>query len=137
MSRKVARENAFKCVYQFEFDKEKSVNDILTFCLEENESNKAEEEYIKEVVIGVKDNTKKIDEIILKNLKNWSISRISKVDLAILRIAIYEICYMSDSIPFKVSVNEAVEFAKTYGNQASKAFVNGLLAKVISDKDNK
>lgn len=137
MSRKVARENAFKCVYQFEFDKEKKANDILAFCLEENESNEAEEEYIKEVVLGVMDNTQKIDEIILKNLKNWSISRISKVDLAILRVAIYEICYMSDSIPFKVSVNEAVELAKTYGNQASKSFVNGLLAKVISDKDNK
>lgn len=134
MSRKEARENAFKCVYQFEFDKDKNVNDILDMCLAENQSNEAEEEYIKEVVLGVKQNSEKIDEEILKNLKNWSISRIAKVDLAILRIAIYEMCYMSDSIPFKVSINEAVELAKTYGNQNSKSFVNGLLAKVIFDK---
>lgn len=134
MSRKEARENAFKCVYQFEFDKDKNVNDILDMCLAENQSNEAEEEYIKEVVLGVKQNSEKIDEEILKNLKNWSISRIAKVDLAILRIAIYEMCYMSDSIPFKVSINEAVELAKTYGNQNSKSFVNGLLAKVILDK---
>ena len=133
MSRKEARENAFKCVYQFEFDKDKNVNDILDMCLAENQSNEAEEEYIKEVVLGVKQNSEKIDEEILKNLKNWSISRIAKVDLAILRIAIYEMCYMSDSIPFKVSINEAVELAKTYGNQNSKSFVNGLLAKVILD----
>ena len=134
MSRKEARENAFKCVYQFEFDKDKNVNDILDMCLAENQSNEAEEEYIKEVVLGVKQNSEKIDEEILKNLKNWSISRIAKVDLAILRIAIYEMCYMSDSIPFKVSINEAVELAKTYGNQNSRSFVNGLLAKVIFDK---
>lgn len=134
MSRKEARENAFKCVYQFEFDKDKNVNDILDMCLVENQSNESEEEYIKAVVLGVKENSEKLDEEILKNLKNWSISRIAKVDLAILRIAIYEMCYMSNSIPFKVSINEAVELAKTYGNQNSKSFVNGLLAKVILDK---
>ena len=61
-------------------------------------------------------------------------SRIAKIDLAILRVAIYEICYMSDVIPFKVSINEAVELAKKYGNSDSKSFVNGLLAKVIEDK---
>lgn len=134
MSRKDARDNAFKCVYQFEFDKEKNVEDILNFCFVENECNMDEKEYITTVVNGVKENIEKIDEIILKNLKNWSISRIAKIDIAILRVAIYEICYMSDSIPFKVSVNEAVELAKTYGNQNSKSFVNGLLAKVNSEK---
>ena len=71
---------------------------------------------------------------ILKNLKNWTIDRIFKIDLAILRLAIYEILYMED-IPVKVSVNEAVELAKEYGNNDSKSFVNGLLAKVIESKD--
>ena len=134
MSRKNARDNAFKCVYEYEFNKEKKIEDILNFCYEENECNETEKEYIGQVVYGVKENIEKIDKIILKHLKNWSMSRIAKIDLAILRVAIYEISYMNDSIPFKVSVNEAVELAKKYGNSDSKSFVNGLLAKVIEDK---
>lgn len=134
MSRKDARDNAFKCVYEYEFNKEKSIEDILNSCYEENEVNDSEKEYIDEVVSGVIKNIEKIDENILKHLKNWSMSRIAKIDLAILRVAIYEICYMSDVIPFKVSINEAVELAKKYGNSDSKSFVNGLLAKVIEDK---
>ena len=134
MSRKDARDNAFKCVYEYEFNKEKSIEEILNSCYEENEVNDSEKEYIDEVVKGVAQNIEKIDENILKHLKNWSISRIAKIDLAILRVAIYEICYMSNVIPFKVSINEAVELAKKYGNPDSKSFVNGLLAKVIEDK---
>lgn len=134
MSRKDARDNAFKCVYEYEFNKEKSIEDILNSCYEENEVNDSEKEYIDEVVSGVIKNIEKIDENILKHLKNWSMSRIAKIDLAILRVAIYEICYMPDVIPFKVSINEAVELAKKYGNPDSKSFVNGLLAKVIEDK---
>lgn len=134
MSRKDARDNAFKCVYEYEFNKEKSIEEILNSCYEENEVNDSEKEYIDEVVSGVIKNIEKIDENILKHLKNWSMSRIAKIDLAILRVAIYEICYMSDVIPFKVSINEAVELAKKYGNPDSKSFVNGLLAKVIEDK---
>ena len=134
MSRKDARDNAFKCVYEYEFNKEKSIEEILNSCYEENEVNDSEKEYIDEVVSGVIKNIEKIDENILKHLKNWSMSRIAKIDLAILRVAIYEICYMPDVIPFKVSINEAVELAKKYGNPDSKSFVNGLLAKVIEDK---
>ncbi len=134
MSRKDARDNAFKCVYEYEFNKEKSIEEILNFCYEENEVNDSEKEYIDQVVKGVAQNIEKIDENILKHLKNWSMARIAKIDLAILRVAIYEICYMSDVIPFKVSINEAVELAKKYGNPDSKSFVNGLLAKVIEDK---
>lgn len=134
MSRKDARDNAFKCVYEYEFNKEKSIEEILNFCYEENEVNDSEKEYIDQVVKGVVQNIEKIDENIFKHLKNWSMARIAKIDLAILRVAIYEICYMSDVIPFKVSINEAVELAKKYGNPDSKSFVNGLLAKVIEDK---
>ena len=70
----------------------------------------------------------------MSKLKNWSLDRIAKIDLAILRLAIYEIIYV-DSIPDKVSANEAVELAKTYGNNDSKSFVNGVIAKVIEDKE--
>lgn len=133
MSRKKARDNAFKCIYELEFEKDKNIEKILKFCYSENENKSDEIKYIDIVVNGVKDNLEEIDKIILSKLKNWSMERIAKIDLAILRLAIYEIMYMKD-IPVKVSANEAVELAKLYGNNDSKSFVNGVIAKVIESK---
>lgn len=134
MSRKKARDNAFKCIYELEFDNEKNVDKLLEFCYIENENQNDEKKYIDVVVNGVKENLESIDNIILSKLKNWSMDRIAKIDLAILRLAIYEIMYMED-IPVKVTANEAVELAKLYGNNDSKSFVNGVIAKVIESKE--
>lgn len=134
MGRKKARDNAFKCVYQLSFGQDVEINKILENCYIENENDEEEKEYIELVLNGISSNLEKIDSIILSNLKNWTIDRIFKIDLAILRLAIYEILFI-DNIPVKVSANEAVELAKTYGNNESKSFVNGLLAKVIESKD--
>lgn len=135
MGRKKARDNAFKCVYQLEFMGKENFKEILEYGYLENENSEEEKEYIKEVFTKVCENLEDIDKNILENLKNWSISRIAKIDLAILRLAICEINYMKD-IPVKVSANEAVELAKTYGNPDSKSFVNGVIAKII-EKGNK
>ena len=132
MSRKKARDNAFKCVYQLEFMDKQNVEEILAYCFVENENIEEEKKYINKVLNGICEHIEEIDEIILSKLKNWSLERIAKIDLAILRLAIYEINYVSD-IPVKVSANEAVEVAKTYGNPDSKSFVNGVIAKVIQD----
>jgi len=134
MSRKKARDNAFKCVYELEFGRDENLEKILNNCYEENDNKPDEKEYIKAVLKGVKENLEEIDGIILSKLKNWSLDRIAKIDLAILRLAVYEIKYMED-IPEKVSANEAVELAKTYGNNDSKSFVNGVIAKVIECKE--
>ena len=134
MGRKRARDNAFKCVYQLSFGQDIDLSKILENCYIENENDEEEKEYIETVLNGINSNIEKIDNIILSNLKNWTIDRIFKIDLAILRLAIYEILFI-DNIPVKVSANEAVELAKTYGNNESKYFVNGLLAKVIESKD--
>ncbi len=134
MSRKKARDNAFKCIYELEFGKDENLDKILDYCYEENEDKPSEIEYIDMVVRGVKENLEEIDKIILSKLKNWSLDRIAKIDLAILRLAIYEIKYLDD-IPEKVSANEAVELAKTYGNNDSKNFVNGVIAAVIESKE--
>ncbi len=133
MGRKKARDNAFKCIYQLEFMDDKNVEKLLEYCYDENQNTDNEKEYIQKVVNGVVENLSIIDDNILKNLKNWTINRIAKIDLAILRLAIYEILYLED-IPAKVSVNEAVELAKEYGGTDSKSFVNGLLAKIIEGK---
>ena len=79
-------------------------------------------------------NSDKIDSMILAKLKNWSIERIFKIDLAILRLAVCEIMFM-EGIPPKVAVNEAVELAKRYGNDASSNFVNGVLREIIKDRE--
>ncbi len=134
MSRKKARDNAFKCVYELEFGRDENIEKILKNCYEENNNNADEKEYIESVLKGIKENLAEIDNIILSKLKSWSFDRIAKIDLAILRLAIYEIKYIED-IPEKVSANEAVELAKTYGNNDSKSFVNGVIAKVIESKE--
>lgn len=130
MGRKKARDNAFKCVYELEYLGQAKISDILNMCYEDNNNDEEEKEYISNVLYGIIEHQAQIDEIILSKLKNWSISRIAKIDLAILRLAIYEIKYV-DNIPEKVSINEAVELAKMYGNNDSKSFINGVLAKVI------
>jgi len=134
MSRKKARDSAFKCVYQLEFDNERDIQNILKHCFLENEILENEGKYIEKVVNGVYENLDTIDKVILSKLKNWSLSRIAKIDLAILRLAIFEIKYLED-VPVKVSANEAVELAKTYGNPKSKSFVNGVIAKVIEEEN--
>lgn len=134
MSRKKARDNAFKCVYELEFGRDENIEKILNNCYEENNNKPEEKEYIEIVLKGVKEHLEEIDNIILSKLKNWSLDRIAKIDLAILRLAIYEIKYMDD-IPVKVTANEAVELAKTYGNNDSKSFINGVIAKIIECKD--
>lgn len=134
MGRKKARDNAFKCIYQLGFGNKEDINieQVLNSCYEENNNIEEEKEYISSIFKGVFQNLEKIDEIILSKLKNWDITRIAKIDLAILRLAIYEIKYI-DNIPSKVSANEAVELAKSYGNPNSKSFVNGVIAKVIEE----
>ena len=81
---------------------------------------------------GIEKNQEQIQEAIKNNLKsNWKINRISKVDLSILKLAIYEIKYAE--IPFKVAINEAVELAKRYGEDNSKTFINGILASIVKE----
>lgn len=129
MSRKLAREYAFMYIYQYAFNEDISEENIEYF-LEEHEIAKEQMKYFKTVISGVKSKLEDIDSKILNNLQGWTLNRIAKVDLAILRLAIYEILYMND-IPYKVSVNEAVELSKSYGDDKSKSFINGLLAKLV------
>ena len=88
--------------------------------------------YVNEIITGIQENEASIDEKIKSHLKDWSFERISKVDIAILRLAIYEIVYRQD-IPCKVSVNEAVELAKIFSEDSSPAFINGILAEILKE----
>ena len=89
-------------------------------------------EFIKSEIKGIIENKGAVDEAINKYAEGWEINRIAKVDLAILRLAVYEILY-SDDVPNKVAVNEAVELAKSFSSDKSPSFINGVLGKVINN----
>ncbi len=130
MGRKVAREGAMGLIYTMEMNNDfsKSIEDLF---LENFEFEKDEEFYIREASDKIMDKLETIDEAIMENLKGWKLDRLAKVDLSILRIAVYEIIYRDD-IPKEVSVNEAIEIAKKYSNDDAYKFINGVLGGVIS-----
>ena len=133
MNRSEIREQAFKLIYSLEIQKKEELEDQIELYIESNNIvNKSAIEYIKDAVFGIEEHKEEILEKIEKNLKaEWKIDRISKIDLAILKLAIYEIKYKE--IPFKVVINEAVELAKKYGEDSSKNFINGILASIIKE----
>ena len=132
MNRTAIREQAFKLIYSLEIQKQDNLQEAIDLFLESNEINdKSAKEYINDAILGIEKNKEKIIEQIEKNLKkDWKIERISKIDLSILELAIYEIQYKE--LPFKVVINEAVELAKKYGEDSSKNFVNGILASIVN-----
>lgn len=134
MSRKIARELAFKVIFSVDFQHENEDVEKLIMNLEDETKEITQEDkgYINGIVQGVMAKKEELDEKIRKYLKGWTMDRISKTDLAILRLAIYEITYRDD-IPYKVSVNEAVELAKTFSDSTSSSFINGVLAGVVTE----
>lgn len=131
MGRRASREAAMKLLYQLEIqrdDRDEQINTVL----EDESLTASDRKYIRSIVDGVSENVEQLDKIIEKYAMGWKINRISKIDLSVLRIGIYEILFRED-IPYSVSVNEAVELAKKYSNEDAGAFVNGLLAKVTKE----
>ncbi len=132
MTRREARENVFKLIFEIPFyGVERYEERLNLFFNSINEKiSKDDKQYIIDSVTNCFKNITNIDEQISANLKNWKIERLSKIDLSILRLAVTEISYL-DSIPAKVTVNEAVNIAKTYGDDNSPSFINGVLASFI------
>ena len=132
-SRRKAREKALQILFQLDFRDD----DFPAICREywiKNRSGVKVREFADELVRGVYTNLKRIDQLIGSTLENWSMHRLSSVDKAILRCAVYELFYRTD-IPVKVTINEAVEIAKKYGAADSSKFINGVLDKIREDLD--
>ena len=130
MKRSVAREFLFKFIYEIEIQKD-AREEHINLCIE-NYGIKDEKliNYIKTTIKGIKENENEIINIIKNNLsEKWEINRVSKVNIAILKLAIYEI--MVTKLPYKLVINEAVEIAKKYGEETSYSFINGILASFI------
>jgi N utilization substance protein B len=108
---------------------ERKIKDVLTEELEHKKEFQTE--FVISLVEGVAEKREYIDDLIQESSRNWSLERMPIVDRNILRMAIYEILFMED-IPLKVTINEAIELAKTYGTDESGRFVNGVLGNIIS-----
>lgn len=131
MKRTEAREQAFKLLYSLQLMDEKNIEEQLELFIQENEINDKDDiDYIKDIIMGTDKNNTEIEKAISENIKSdWDIHRISKIDLTLLKLGIYEIVY--SKLPYKVVINEVVELAKKYGDDNSKAFVNGVLASIV------
>jgi N utilization substance protein B len=129
MSRRELRERVFKLLFRIEFNDEAEMPEqmALFFTQEENleESAKAE---ISEKYNKILTKKEELDTMLNEKATGWNVSRMGKVDLTILRLALYEMLY-DDGVPVSVAINEAVELAKKFGQEESPAFVNGILAK--------
>lgn len=132
MEEMTRRELAFCYIYSQEIQGDNSKAQVKLFLDSTEVENGRSREYVKNVASGIKENGSEINEMISKNLKTgWTINRISKIDLALLKLAIYEMNYMGT--PYKIIINEAVNMAKKYGEENSPSFVNGVLAKIVAE----
>ena len=121
---------AVQYLYQWEANKPEQLNDGICQFFEHQESHpRAYYAFAEELVYGVIENIDAVDTQITQHAHNWTFERIAKVDLAVLRLALYELLYRTD-IPPIVTINEAVELGKIFSNPDSKRFINGLLDKV-------
>lgn len=121
-------------IFQLEFLKDTDKDVIFESYVENHGEKLADSKFIYEEFSGVYQNIEKIDEIISETLKAWTTDRLNKADLAILRLAVYEIIY-NDEIPSSVAINEAVELAKTYCEDDSPGFINAILGAVLKGLD--
>lgn len=133
MKRTAIREVAFKLIYSQEIQKSEDIQEQIDLYKEANDlTDENASIYIVDVMNGIKLNQVEIEELIEKNLKSdWKMERISKIDLSLLKLAIYEINYKK--IPYKIIINEVVELAKKYGGEQSQKFVNGMLASIVKE----
>ena len=124
MTRKEAREEAFRLLFETEFRASDSPDAIYALSTDNREV--AENAYIKQVYFGVREHLQEIDAMILKHSKGWKPERITPVSRSAIRLCVYEMLYMKD-IPMAVSLNEAIELVKKYDDAKVRAFVNGVL----------
>lgn len=130
MSRRELREQIFKLLFRIEFNSKEEMPEQTQFFFEEeeNQANVSDTAYITEKFNKILEKLSEIDRILNEKVQGWNTDRMGKVDLTILRLAVYEILY-DEEIPTGVAINEAVELAKKFGQDSSSSFVNGVLAK--------
>lgn len=130
MSRREIREQIFKILFRVEFHSREELNEQIGLCMEElGEIREQDSAYIVNKVHQIAEHLDELDEMVNGAAEKWKTTRMAKAELAIIRLAVYEMKYEED-IPVSVAINEAVELAKVYGSDNGAAFVNGILAKL-------
>lgn len=134
MQRSAMRELAFQLIYGLEMQKDQENPEQVDIFVETNEITDAKViQYLKDIQAGLCEHSSEINRLIANNLKeNWSLARVSKINLSLIKIAIYEMLYKE--VPYKVAINEVVELAKKYSDESAPVFINGILASVVKDK---
>ena len=130
MTRRALREQVFLMLFRVEFHSAEEMEEQMKLYEEQLEGcSEKDTAYILDKFKGIVEKLDEIDAAIGETSKGWKVSRMAKVDLALIRLAVYEMRYEED-VPVKVAINEAIELAKQYGSDESSAFVNGVLAKL-------
>ena len=129
MSRRELREQIFKLLFRVEFNNAEEMEEQkdLFFEDEENQAGEKDTTYIREKFDHIVEKLEELDALINENAECWTTARMGKVELPILRLAVYEIKY-DDTVPTSVAINEAVELSKKFGQDGSSSFVNGVLS---------
>lgn len=127
MTRREARELIMKMSFEKAFHEDKTPEGLLTYHLVDVKGKV--KEFVQDEFRGICEHEAELDAIITAHSDNWSITRIAKVDLMLLRMAVYELKYGQD-VPAKVAINEAIEIAKVYSTDKSPKFINGVLGKI-------
>ncbi len=122
MKRREAREKALQTLFQLE-NTELTLEDAMSHVLDGKSDS-----FYEKLVLGTTENLAQIDESLISKLENWSLSRLPKIERTVLRLAVFELSFMNDA-PSKVIMNEAIELCKTFGDEKSSKFVNGVLSK--------
>ncbi|WHZ31271.1 transcription antitermination factor NusB [Desemzia incerta] len=139
LTRRDIREKALQSLFQLSANEDLSKEVAMQKALANHTEDKDELEdveipsYLNELVSGVIEQQEMIDSKINSHLKNWSINRLAKTDLLVMRIAVYEMLFVED-VPNKVALNEALEIIKRYSDEKSSKFVNGILSNMIEEK---
>ena len=134
MTRSELREHVFKMLFQIEFNEAADMPEHLQYYFETIDNVKEKDrEYIQKKYQAVSSHVEEIDKLLNEAAKGWRTSRMNKVDLTILRLAVYEMKWDAD-IPDRVAINEAVELAKRFGGESSSSFVNGILGKIAKQE---
>lgn len=132
MNRRSLREQVFKLLFRVEFNSKEEMEEQCRLFLEHEDVEMSEQDadYIVGKYTDIHEKLEEIDSMVNEKAKGWSTDRMGKVDLTIIRLAVYEMKY-DDTIPEGVAINEAVELAKLFGQDESAGFVNGVLAKFV------
>jgi len=141
LNRHEIRKKALQALFSMDINKgltiSEAIKDVLDFGGFISEGQQLSiPEYLNVLVSGVIANNQEIDDLIAQNISTkWTLGRIAKIDLLIIRIAIFEIKYMiKDDVPNLVAIDEAIELTKEFNDEKSSKFVNGILAKIVTDE---